>query len=139
MSHPDATLAFKAAVEARDAAAVRACLAPNVRFYAPLRYAPFIGRDEVASILQIPAAVFTFHDSFRYTRVFDDGDHQALFFEAMIEDRSIEGIDLLRLDQNGLVTEIRVMMRPLATIQRFAALAAEILAATQGPEPLHAT
>jgi SnoaL-like domain len=139
MSHPDANLAFKAAVEARDAAAVRACLAPDVRFYSPLRYTPFTGRDEVAAMLRIPAEAFAFEDSFRYTWVLDDGDQQALFFEAKIEDRSIEGVDLLRLDQNGLVTELRVMMRPLAMIQRFAAIAAEMLAGAPGAEPLPAT
>jgi hypothetical protein len=138
LSNPDANLAFRAAVEARDAAAVRACLAEDVRFHSPLRYTPFTGRDEVAAILQIPAEVFAFRDSFRYTRVFDDGDQQALFFEAMIEDRAIEGVDLLRLDGNGLVTEIRVMMRPLAVIERFAAIAAEILADASGAEQLPA-
>jgi hypothetical protein len=135
MSNPDATLAFKAAVEARDSAAARSCLASDVRFYPPLRFTPFTGRDEVASMLEIPAAVFAFHDSFRYTRVFVDGDEQALFFEGTIEGRSIEGVDFLRLDQNGLVTELRVMMRPLAEIQRFAAIAAELLARTARPDP----
>jgi hypothetical protein len=135
MSNPEANLAFKAAVEARDTAAVRACLAEDVRFHAPIRHTPFTGRDEVAAILQIPAEVFAFSDSFRYTRVFDDGEQQALFFEAMIEDRSIEGVDLLRLDENGLVTEIRVMMRPLAMIELFAAIAAEILADAARAEP----
>jgi hypothetical protein len=134
MSNPDAKLAFKAAVEARDPAAVRSCLASDVRFYPPLRFTPFTGRDDVASMLEIPAAVFAFHDSFRYTRVFVDGDEQALFFEATIDGRSIEGVDHLRLDQNGLVTELRVMMRPLAEIQRFAAAATEILARTSSPD-----
>jgi hypothetical protein len=40
MSNPDAKLAFKAAVEARDPAAVRSCLASDVRFYPPLRFTP---------------------------------------------------------------------------------------------------
>ena len=130
MSNLDANHSFKAAVEARDRDAVRRCLAPDVRFYPPLRFKPFVGRDEVAWMLEIPAAVFAFHDSFRYTRVFTVGDEQALFFEGEIEGRSIEGVDLLRFDENGLVTELRVMMRPLAEIQRFAAIAAEILAAS---------
>jgi hypothetical protein len=134
MSNPNGEPAFKVAVEARDRAAVVSCLAPNVRFYPPIRFTPFTGRDEVASMLDIPAAVFAFHDAFRYTRVFVDGDEQALFFEATIDGRSIEGVDLLRLDHDGLVAEIRVMMRPLAEIQRFAVIAAQILSGTSSPE-----
>jgi hypothetical protein len=126
MSNPDPNLAFKAAVEARDAAGVRNCLAPDVRFHSPLRFTPFVSRAEVASALEIPAAVFAFQDPFSYTHVFVAGDRQALFFEGRIDGRSIEGVDLLQLDENGLVTELRVMLRPLAQIQRFAAAAADI-------------
>jgi SnoaL-like domain len=127
MSPPDTGLAFKAAMEARDAAAVHRCLAPDVRFHSPIRYTPFEGRDAVAAVLQIPAAVFVFRDGFRYTRVFSAGNDRALFFEAEIDGRSIEGVDLLRLDHHGLVAELWVMMRPLAEIQRFAVAAAEII------------
>jgi hypothetical protein len=133
MNNPDPNLGFKAAVESRDAVGVRSCLAPDVRFHSPLRFTPFVSRDEVASVLEIPAAVFAFHDSFSYTHVFVDGDRQALFFEGRIDGRSIEGVDLLQFE-NGLVTELRVMMRPLAQIQRFAAAAGDILASRRAPD-----
>jgi hypothetical protein len=84
-------------------------------------------------VLEIPAAVFAFQDSFSYTHVFVAGDRQALLFEGRIDGRSIEGVDLLQLDQNGLVTELRVMLRPLAQIQRFAAAAADIPGVRRAP------
>lgn len=124
---PPAT-AFQQAIEACDHNAARRSLAPDVVFHSPIRFSPFVGRDEVASILHIPATVFAFHDSFRYTSVLGTGSEQALFFEGQIGGRTIEGVDYLRLDENGLVTELRVMMRPLAEIQRFAVAAAELLA-----------
>jgi uncharacterized cupredoxin-like copper-binding protein len=43
MSNPDGNLAFKTAVEASDTAAVRACLAEDVRVHARLRDIPFTG------------------------------------------------------------------------------------------------
>jgi hypothetical protein len=121
------TIAFRVAVEARDPDLARAALAPQVRFFAPIRYRPFVGRDEVAAVLAIPATLFAFHDSFRYTRTLSgaDGWH-GLFFEAEIEGRRFEGVDYLQLDANGLVAELRVMMRPLAEVQAFAAAAAEL-------------
>jgi hypothetical protein len=121
----DTRVAFRDAVEARDVEAVRASLAPGVHFYAPLRYRPFVGRDEVAAVLSIPASVFAFSDTFRYTRTLTGPDRwYGLFFEAQVGDRFLEGVDYLRLDADGLVDELRVMMRPLAQIQTFANQAA---------------
>jgi hypothetical protein len=117
----DMPIAFRSAVEARDADAVRESLAPGVHFYSPLRYRPFTGRDEVAAVLSIPASVFAFHDTFRYTRTLTGPDGwAALFFEAQVGDRFLEGVDYLTLNGDGLVDELRVMMRPLAQIQTFA-------------------
>jgi hypothetical protein len=112
---------FREAVEARDADRVLASLAHDVRFYSPLRYRPFVGRDAVAAVLAVPASVFGFHDTFRYVRTLSgpDGWH-GLFFEAQIGGRFLEGVDYLRLDAHGLVDELHVMMRPLAQIQTFA-------------------
>jgi hypothetical protein len=117
----DTRIEFGDAVEARDPDRVLASLAADVRFYSPLRYRPFVGRDAVAAVLNIPASVFAFHDTFRYVRTLSgpDGWH-ALFFEAQIGGRFLEGVDYLRLDARGLVAELRVMMRPLAQIQMFA-------------------
>jgi hypothetical protein len=126
-------IVFREAVEARDVEGVRASLAAEVRFYAPLRYRPFVGRDEVAAVLSIPASVFAFHDSFRYTRTLSGPDRwYGLFFEAEVGDRFLEGVDYLRLDANGLVDELRVMMRPLAQIQTFAQEAADLFSGLLG-------
>jgi SnoaL-like protein len=126
---PDPT-AFQRAIDARDHDALRRSLAPDVVLHSPIRFRPFAGRNEVAAILRIPAEVFVFHDSFRYTSILGQGSERALFFEGRIDGRTIEGVDHLRLDEDGLVTELRVMMRPLAPVQRFAETAAEILSRT---------
>jgi SnoaL-like domain len=127
---PDTTIAFQRAIEARDHDALRAALAPDVVFHSPIRYTPFTGRDDVADILRIPAQVFAFHDSFRYTSVLGEGQEHALFFEGEIDGRLIQGVDHVRMDGDGLVTELRVMIRPLPQLQRFADKAAELLSRT---------
>jgi hypothetical protein len=129
MTEVDHEILFRDAVEARDLERVRASLAPDVRFYSPIPAEPFVGRDEVASILAIPAAVFGFHDTFRYTRTLVGSDNwYAIAFEAQLADGLLEGVDLLQLDDDGLVVELRVFMRPLAQIEAFAAAAYELLA-----------
>ena len=120
-------IAFRQAVEAHDLDALRRSLAPDVVFHTPIRFRPFAGRDEVAAILRIPAEVFAFANTFRYTSVLGDDRELALFFEGEIDGCSIQGVDHLRLNNEGLVTELRVMIRPLAQLQRFADKAAELL------------
>jgi hypothetical protein len=123
-------VAFRQAVEAHDFDALRRSLAPDVVFHTPIRFTPFVGRDEVSAILRIPAEVFAFGDAFRYTSVLGDDRDLALFFEGEIEGRSIQGVDHLRLNDEGLVTELRVMIRPLAQLHRLAEKAAELLSRT---------
>jgi ketosteroid isomerase-like protein len=123
------TTLFQGAVEARDHDLISASLAPDVVFHSPIPSRPFRGREVVASILRSPAAVFAFDDSFRYTTVMRDGDEHALFFQAEIDGEPFEGVDYIRTDGDGLVTELRVMARPLAQIQRFSERVDEILAA----------
>jgi hypothetical protein len=106
MSHP-----FREAVERRDADALFACLAPDVRFRSPAVFRPYEGREAVSAVLA--AAVQTFED-FRYTDELRSEDGLvALIFEARVGERELQGIDLLREGPEG-VTELTVMIRPLS-------------------------
>jgi hypothetical protein len=59
------------------------------------------------------ALIETFED-FHYTDEFDQADGaKALVFRARIGDREVEGIDILRFDDEGLVDHFTVMVRPL--------------------------
>jgi hypothetical protein len=127
------TLAFQLAVEARNHDLIKASLAPDVVFFSPIPAAPFRGRDQVAAILHLPAAVFAFADTFRYTTTMRAGDEHALFFEAEIDGEFFEGVDYIRTDVEGLVAELRVMARPLEQIQRFSDKAKAILASLAAP------
>ena len=61
-------------------------------------------------------------EDFRYTdELAMDGGH-ALIFRALVAgtDREIEGIDLLRFDEDGLIADFTVMLRPLSGLVPFA-------------------
>lgn len=123
------TTAFQAAVEQRDSDAVTASLAEDVTFHAPLQHTPFEGRDLVGAILTIPARVFAFSDTFRYTRAITDDHWHALFFVAELPNgKQLEGVDLVHVDDFGLVDELRVMMRPVAQLNEFLAYAEPLIA-----------
>jgi hypothetical protein len=106
MAHP-----FRAAVEARDLDALVATLAEDVVFNSPVVHRPYAGRDVTGVILR---AVFEIFEDFRYTGELEGGGWHALRFAARVGDREVEGIDLLREGDDGLVAELTVLVRPLS-------------------------
>jgi hypothetical protein len=104
--------AFRAAVESEDPHAVTEALAEDVVFRSPAVFKPYEGKELVAAILtQGAMKVFT---DFRYTDQLENGEVATLVFEARVGDRLLNGLDLLRFDAEGKVSELMVMVRPLS-------------------------
>jgi hypothetical protein len=105
--------AFRAAVESSDQEAVVALLAEDVVFRSPIVFQPYHGRDALAAILLAVSRVF---EDFRYEREIgvDGARDHALVFKARIGDREVHGCDFLHTDENGLIDELSVMVRPLS-------------------------
>ena len=102
---------FRNAVESGDRDGMVAALAPDVVFNSPVKHKPFEGRDAVAALFG--ALLETFED-FRYTDEFEQSDGaKALVFRARVGDKELEGIDILRFGDDGLVADFTVMVRPL--------------------------
>jgi hypothetical protein len=105
------THAFRRAVEARDRAAMTALMAEDVRFYSPVAFRPFVGREAAAELFANLLEVF---EDFHYVDELEgDGTH-ALVFRATVGGKSLEGLDHLRFDDDGLIGEFTVMIRPLS-------------------------
>jgi len=113
---------FRAAVQRGDVEAAAQLLAPDVVFHSPVTFHPFVGRDTVSGLLALVAQTF---EDFRYTDELEaDGAH-ALIFRASVAGRELEGIDLLRLGADGLISDFSVMLRPLSGLLPFAEAMAE--------------
>ncbi len=115
-AHPSAA-AFRAAVESWDIEAIAALLAPDIVFHSPVTFHPFLGRETVTKLLGLVAETF---EDFRYTDELDTDGAHALIFRASIEGKELEGIDLLRFDEDGLIADFTVMLRPLSGLIPFA-------------------
>ena len=105
-SHP-----FRAAIEARDHTAMVDALAPEVVLHSPVSFKPFEGREAVAALFAVLLEVF---EDFRYTDELEGPDVHGLVFRARVGDREVEGIDLLRDRDDGLIVDFTVMVRPLS-------------------------
>ena len=104
---------FRIAVEARDPDAMAALMAPDVRFYSPVAFKPFAGREAVSELFWNLFEVF---EDFRYTDELQGENSHALVFRASVNGKELEGLDHLVLGEDGLVTEFTVMMRPLSAL-----------------------
>lgn len=104
---------FRAAVEARDQEAMVACLAEDVRFYSPVAFKPFAGRDDVREVFWNVMQVF---EDFRYVDELEGESSHALIFRANVNGKQLEGLDHLVIGDDGLVTEFTVMLRPLSAL-----------------------
>ena len=112
--------AFREAVEAGDMDAVEALLAEDVVFTSPVVFKPYPGKAITAAILRAVSTVF---QDFRYDRELtgDGGRDHALVFTARVGGRELTGCDFIRLNEDGLISEFMVMVRPLSGAQALAA------------------
>jgi hypothetical protein len=108
--------AFREAIEAvlngngGDFGAVEALLAEDVVFTSPVAFKPYPGKAITAAILRGVSRVFT---DFQYLREINDGSHSALIFEAKVGDVTLNGCDFITTNDEGLISEFTVMVRPL--------------------------
>ena len=104
---------FRKAVENRDTDAIEAMLAENVVFTSPVAFKPYPGKAMTAAILRGVLRVF---EDFQYVREIAgaDGRDHALIFTATVNGKQINGCDFLHFDDNGLIDDFMVMVRPLS-------------------------
>ena len=105
-------------------------LHPDVVFWSPVIFAPQRGRDLTIMYLTAASQVFPGDPEtegsgpsgqsggeFHYTKKVLDGNHAVLEFETMMGGIQVNGVDIITCDDNGLITEFKVMIRPFKAIE----------------------
>lgn len=122
MNAENAAAEFRRAVETADPDAMEALLAEHVVFRSPAVHAPYEGQVATMVILRAVTRVF---EDFRYTRSYAEQGHalggHALVFEATVAGKAVEGLDLIRVDGDGLIDDLRVLVRPLSGLNALVA------------------
>jgi hypothetical protein len=108
---------FRAAIEAGDHAAMVAAFAPDAVLNSPVSFKPFEGREAISQLLAILLETF---EDFRYTDELESDAVHALVFRARVGDKELEGLDLIRLDDDGRIRELTVMVRPASGLMALA-------------------
>ena len=103
-------------VATRDAAGLAGLLAEDAVFHSPVVHTPQRGRAIVMAYLGAALQVFG-NPTFRYVREIV-GDHDAMLeFETTIDGVLVNGVDIVRWDDDGRIVDFKVMIRPLKAIE----------------------
>jgi hypothetical protein len=120
---------LRVAFEARDHDAILRALAPDVILRSPIIDVPFEGRDEVGKLFAVLLEIF---DDISYRAEVQTEDTRLLAFSATVGGTPVEGVDLLRFNAEGEVSEMTVFLRPLSGIAAFTDAAGPRLARRLG-------
>jgi len=86
-------------------------------FHSPVVHTPQVGKPIVVAYLSAAGQTLG-NDTFRYVGEVI-GDRQAVLeFETDMDGIQINGIDMITFDENGLIKEFKVMVRPLKAINK---------------------
>eukprot|EP00295_Goniomonas_pacifica_P001192 CAMPEP_0175816906 /NCGR_PEP_ID=MMETSP0107_2-20121207/6736_1 /TAXON_ID=195067 ORGANISM="Goniomonas pacifica, Strain CCMP1869" /NCGR_SAMPLE_ID=MMETSP0107_2 /ASSEMBLY_ACC=CAM_ASM_000203 /LENGTH=91 /DNA_ID=CAMNT_0017129019 /DNA_START=65 /DNA_END=340 /DNA_ORIENTATION=+ len=66
--------------------------------------------------MYLGAAKMVVGDEFHYIKEVASGHHAVLEFETKVDGKYVNGIDMITCDENGQITEFKVMIRPLQAV-----------------------
>ena len=119
-------------VRTNDATDLATLVAEDAVFHSPVVHSPQRGRKLTVMYLSAAFQVF-FNPSFRYVREIVGTSDAMLEFETEIDSILVNGVDIITWNDAGLITEFKVMIRPLKGVDVVHRKMGEMLQAAQKP------
>jgi hypothetical protein len=127
MSEQPAVLrAWHAVVESADPALLDDLLADDVVFRSPAVFTPQQGKAVTTHYLS--SAIVVLGPTLRYVAQWHDQASAVLEFEADLDGTYVQGVDMLRWNDEDKLVSVTVMVRPLRGLHKLAELMADQLA-----------
>lgn len=114
-----------------DPALLSNLLADDAVFHSPVVHTPQAGKPVVMAYL-VAASHVLGNDSFHYVRELVDGNEMMLEFVTELDGVTINGVDIIRFNDAGKISDFKVMVRPLKAINKVWEMMAAQLAAAKG-------
>ncbi len=102
-------------VRTQNTKGISAILADDVTFHSPVVHTPQAGKEITLQYLSAAFHVF-FNETFKYVREIIGPRDAALEFEVELDGISVNGIDLIKWDDEGKIVEFKVLIRPLKAV-----------------------
>ena len=103
------------AVEAKDFAAVEDLLADDATFHSPVVHTPQTGKAITGRYLRAAMVVLNV-PGFRYVGEWRGERSAVLEFEVTLDGIYVDGVDMIRWNEEGRIVSFKVMMRPLKAL-----------------------
>ena len=120
------------AIERRDMSVLDEILADDVVFHSPVVHTPQRGKA-ITKLYLAAAAQALGTDSFSYVRQVLAETDAVLEFTTEIDGIHINGVDMMRFDDDGRITDFKVMLRPLKAVNLVHATMKRMLEALSKP------
>mgnify|MGYP001216360457 FL=1 len=92
-------------------------IAEDAVFSSPVVFTPMEGKE--ITMMYLHAAGDSFNmEKFKYTKEIHDGMNSVLEFETYIDDISVNGVDMIEWNEDGKITNFKVMIRPFKAVQK---------------------
>ena len=117
-------------VKERNVRGLDALLADEAVFLSPVVHTPQVGKAITKAYLAAAFQVF-FNPSFRYVRELTGDRDAVLEFEVEIDGVIVNGVDMIKWNDEGKITEFKVMLRPLKAVNLIHQKMAAMLQANQ--------
>lgn len=95
----------------KDLKTLNELISEKITFYSPVVFKPKTTKEEAIFVLSNVIEVF---QDFKYHREFFNDKNWALEFSALVNGKSVKGIDLIEFNDNGQIVNFEVLIRPLS-------------------------
>ena len=116
MDRPDTITRWHEVVAAKDPALLDALLADDAVFRSPAVHTPQEGKELTTTYLR--AAMVVLGPTLTYQHEWYDDSSAILEFTAELDGLTVHGIDMIRWDDAGRISEFTVMVRPFKALQK---------------------
>lgn len=113
-------------IESGNPAGLESLLSDDAVFYSPILHTPQVGKVVTARYLTAAFHVLS-NGSFRYIREVVGSHDAVLEFEVEIDKLVVNGVDMIKWNDEGKITEFKVMLRPLKAVNLIHQKMAEML------------
>ena len=121
-------------VATRDASLLAGLLADDAVFYSPVVFRAQQGKALTTMYLAGAMQVLG-NDTFTYVREVVAGHDAVLEFTSQVDGVTVNGVDMIRFDEQGLIADFEVMVRPASGLQALGAEMARRMAPLRAAKP----
>jgi ketosteroid isomerase-like protein len=116
---------FQSAWDERDISGLEQLLAEDVVFHTSAAGRPVVGKAQARFVLEMLGALF---DELSYVGEYTGADGVVLLSAGVVAGKRADGIQVITVDEAGLITQMRDFVRPLSALSALSEAAAEYMA-----------